>query len=70
VAHLFALRQEQDRPDLRAIAHDLNNLLTAISGYASLIATDEAPLAIQRDAGEIVDAATRAVQLVRKLHHA
>jgi signal transduction histidine kinase len=71
VAHLFALRQDQDRPDLRAIAHDLNNLLTAISGYASLVVTtDEASEAVKRDAAEIVDAATRAVQLVRQLQHA
>ena len=71
MAHLFALRQDEDRPDLRAVAHDLNNLLTAISGYASLIVTaDEAPPAVQRDAAEIVDAAAGAVQLVRRLQHA
>jgi len=68
VAHLFALRQDQDRPDLPALAHDLNNLLTAISGYASLLVSnvDAAPT-VQRDAAEIVDAAARAVQLVRQL---
>ena len=38
VAHLFAVREQRDdRPSLRAIAHDLNNLLTAISGYGSLL---------------------------------
>jgi signal transduction histidine kinase len=68
VARLFALRQDEDRPDLRAIAHDLNNLLTAISGYASLIvSSDDAPPAVQRDAAEIVDAAARTAQLVRQL---
>jgi signal transduction histidine kinase len=68
VAHLFALRQDDDRPDLHAIAHDLNNLLTAISGYASLlVSTADAPPAVQRDAAEIADAAARAVQLVRQL---
>ena len=68
MAHLFALRQPQDRPDLRAIAHDLNNLLTAISGYASLVSTNEAaPVDVQRDAREIVDAAARAARLVHEL---
>jgi signal transduction histidine kinase len=68
VAHLFAVREEDDVPPLRAIAHDLNNLLTAISGYGNLLAisedlTDEA----RRDATEIVDAAAQAVILVRQL---
>jgi signal transduction histidine kinase len=68
VAHLFALRQNDNGPDLQAIAHDLNNLLTAISGYASLLVTNEnAPPEVQRDAGEIAEAAARAVQLVRRL---
>jgi signal transduction histidine kinase len=68
VAHLFALRQREGRADLDSIAHDLNNLLTAISGYASLLTTDEdASPGIRRDAGEIGDAATRAAQLVRQL---
>ena len=68
MAHLFALRQNDERPDLRAIAHDLNNLLTAISGYASLLALNEdAPAEVKRDAEEIVGAAARAVQLVRQL---
>ena len=68
VAHLFALRQDENRPNLNALAHDLNNLLTAISGYASLlVSNDDAPPTVQRDAAEIVDAAARAVQLVRQL---
>jgi signal transduction histidine kinase len=68
VAHLSALRHDDDPPDLPTIAHDLNNLLTAVSGYASLIvSTDDAPPAVQRDAAEIVDAAARAVQVVRRL---
>jgi signal transduction histidine kinase len=67
VAHLFALRHD-DRPDLHSIAHDLNNILTAISGYASLLVTnDDAPAEVQRDAAEISDAAARAVKLVRQL---
>jgi signal transduction histidine kinase len=71
VAHLFALRQDRDRPDLDAIAHDLSNLLTAISGYASLLVANEAATAeVQRDAAEIFDAAARAVPLVRQLHQA
>jgi signal transduction histidine kinase len=48
--------------------HDLNNLLTAIAGYASLLLTsDEATPGMRQDAGEIADAATRAAQLVREL---
>jgi signal transduction histidine kinase len=70
VAHLFALRQRDDRADLDSIAHDLNNLLTAISGYASLLTTNEdATQEMRRDAGEIADASTRAAQLVRQLRH-
>ena len=68
MAHLFAVKKDDARPDLQAIAHDLNNLLTAISGYASLlVTTDDAPAGVKRDAAEIADAATRAVQLVRQL---
>ena len=69
MAHLFAVQQQSDAvPSLRAIAHDLNNLLTAISGYGSLLATDaHVPVDSQRDASEIVDAASRAVGLVRQL---
>jgi signal transduction histidine kinase len=68
VAHLFALRQREGRADLDSIAHDLNNLLTAISGYASLLTTNQdATSEMRRDAGEIGDAATRAAQLVRQL---
>jgi signal transduction histidine kinase len=71
VAHPSALRQDQDRPDLDAIAHDLSNLLTAISGYASLIVDSQGTTAeLQRDAAEIVEAAARAVPLVRQLHRA
>jgi two-component system cell cycle sensor histidine kinase/response regulator CckA len=65
----FALRQPEGRPDLDSIAHDLNNLLTAISGYASLLVTNvDATPELQRDAREISAAATRAADLVRQLH--
>jgi signal transduction histidine kinase len=73
MAHLFALRRHDDEgnntvPSLRAIAHDLNNLLTAISGYGNLLVMDESvPAEARRDAGEIVDAAAHAVGLVRQL---
>jgi signal transduction histidine kinase len=70
VAHLFALQQPQDQPNLRAVAHDLNNLLTAIAGYASLVVTNEdVPEEVQRDAQEIADAAARAARLVHSLQH-
>jgi signal transduction histidine kinase len=73
VAHLFALRRHDDEgnntpPPLRAIAHDLNNLLTAISGYGNLLVmSDDVPDEARRDASEIVDAAAHAVGLVRQL---
>ena len=68
MAHLFALRQQRSDPDVQAIAHDLNNLLTAISGYAGLLAGDDSASAeVKRDAAEIVEAAARAVALVRRL---
>jgi signal transduction histidine kinase len=69
MAHLFALRKQDDElPSLRAIAHDLNNLLTAISGYGNLLAmSDELPAEARGDASEIVEAAGRAVGLVREL---
>jgi signal transduction histidine kinase len=69
VAHLYAVSDSHDAPrPLRAIAHDLNNLLTAISGYGSLLATAaDVPGEARRDAGEIVEAAASAVVLVRQL---
>ena len=68
MAHLYAVGDSHEPPPLRALAHDLNNLLTAISGYGSLLAaSDDVPVDAQRDAGEIVDAAARAVVLVRQL---
>ena len=68
MAQLYALRDSHDPRPLRAIAHDLNNLLTAIAGYGSLLATsDRLPDDAQRDASEIVEAAARAVVLVRQL---
>ena len=68
MAHLFAVQQDETLP-LRAIAHDLNNLLTAISGYGSLLASSDALAEeARRDAREIVDAAGRAVVLVRGLN--
>ena len=72
MAHLFALRRHDDEgnnavPSLRAIAHDLNNLLTAISGYGNLLVMSDVPEEARRDASEIVDAAADAVGLVRQL---
>jgi signal transduction histidine kinase len=68
VAHVFALRQGSERAEHKAIVHELNNLLTAIGGYAQLIVTDErVPPAVASDVAEIAEAATRAGQLVRKL---
>jgi signal transduction histidine kinase len=70
VAQLFALRQRSERSDqdVAAVAHELNNVLTAISGYAQLVLTEgEAPPGVLRDVGEISAAAARAIELSRKL---
>ena len=53
---------------MSAVAHELNNVLTAISGYAQLVlAEGDAPPSVLRDVGEISEAATRAIELSRKL---
>ncbi len=49
-----------------SIAHDFNNLIIAIRGYAELLAVNAKGQA-QRDAAEIVTAADRATALVRQL---
>ena len=70
MAQLFALRQRSERSDqdVAAVAHELNNVLTAIAGYAQLVlAEGEAPPGVLRDVGEISDAAARAIELSRKL---
>jgi two-component system cell cycle sensor histidine kinase/response regulator CckA len=48
------------------VAHDFNNSLTAIAGFASLIATGESPNAAE-DARTIVSAADHAATLIRQL---
>jgi len=48
------------------IAHDFNNSLTAIAGFASLIAADESPDP-REDARPIITAADHAATLVRQL---
>jgi two-component system cell cycle sensor histidine kinase/response regulator CckA len=68
VGNVFALRQRTVRTDVGAIAHDLNNLLTAIAGYAQLvITTEEVTPEIARDVGDIAEAASLAIALVRQL---
>jgi PAS domain S-box-containing protein len=49
------------------IAHDFNNVLTAIFGYADLVAGEVPPGPIQEDVQEIRNAATRAASLTRQL---
>jgi PAS domain S-box-containing protein len=49
------------------IAHDFNNVLTAIFGYADLIAGELPPGPVQEDVQEIRNAATRAASLTRQL---
>jgi PAS domain S-box-containing protein len=48
------------------VAHDFNNSLTAIAGFASLIASGDSPDP-REDAGTIVGAAERAATLTRQL---
>jgi signal transduction histidine kinase len=69
--NVFTLRQRTDPVDVRAIAHDLNNLLTAISGYAQLVLTaDGLAPDVKQDVGDIAEASSRAAELVRRLHAA
>ncbi len=49
------------------IAHDLNNVLLAVRGYASLLQEDLAGTAAVADVQEIADAAARATALVGRL---
>ena len=50
------------------VAHDFNNLITAISGFAELIDTGLHPAdPARRDAAEITEAAKRAASLTRQL---
>jgi CheY-like chemotaxis protein len=50
------------------VAHDFNNMLTAILGYASLLSEDPASTApVREHAGEIRRAAESAAQLTKKL---
>jgi signal transduction histidine kinase len=65
---VFALRQAGEQVDVRAIAHDLNNLLTAIAGYAQLVlVADGLPPDVRQDVGDIAEASARACELVRRL---
>ncbi len=50
------------------VAHDLNNLLTAIFGHAELtLANPALPDGVRADVGEVVNAAERATNLTRQL---
>ena len=50
------------------IAHDFNNLLTVITNYGSMLVADLPPDSTARsDAGEIIEAASRAAGLTRQL---
>jgi signal transduction histidine kinase len=51
-----------------AARHELNNLLTAIAGYAQLIVEDDdTPPGIRQDAAAIAEAADRAVEVSKQL---
>jgi PAS domain S-box-containing protein len=63
--HASADRSATGQPDRRAV-HDLNNLLTAVLGYASFALTHLSPdHPATADVKELQDAAARAVDLVR-----
>jgi signal transduction histidine kinase len=68
MANVFALRKQPAQPDVRAVVHDLNNLLTAIAGYAQLVREAECLTPeVRQDVDEIGEAAVRATRLVRSL---
>lgn len=50
-----------------SVAHDMNNLLATVSGYARSIATGRHPERVAGDAGTILQSAARAVDLVRNV---
>jgi signal transduction histidine kinase len=52
---------------LRQVAHDLNNALTAIKGYAQLIRAAGDGSRSSVDAGEILKSTDAAVELTRQL---
>jgi len=67
-------RQLQDARKMEAIgrlaggvAHDFNNILTGISGYAELLATQCRDEEVNHSAGEIKNAAQRAAKLTQQL---
>jgi signal transduction histidine kinase len=49
------------------VAHDLNNLLTAMLGYANFIESEATQETVRADAVVVVDAAKRAADLTRQL---
>ena len=49
------------------VAHDFNNMLSAINGYAELALADELDPSIQSDLKEILHAGKRAAELTRRL---
>jgi PAS domain S-box-containing protein len=50
------------------IAHDFNNILAAISAYTELAELDsEQPAAVREHLGEVLNATTRATELVRRI---
>ena len=68
MAHVVERWQQQPEIEIGSITHDLHDLLSAISGYAYvLVENEDATPDIQREAGDIVEAAARATALVRVL---
>ncbi len=49
------------------VAHDFNNILTAILGYSDLVLTDDPPEDVRENVGEVRKAAERAAALTRQL---
>jgi signal transduction histidine kinase len=59
---------DEEAAGRRTVAHELNNLLTAIIGYAAIMADDAMlPPSGREGAAEILKAAERAAALVRQL---
>ncbi|NNN04831.1 MAG: PAS domain S-box protein [Elusimicrobia bacterium] len=69
LAEQFLQAQKMEPLGLLAggVAHDINNLLTAVSGYGELIAAGEPSAQTAQDVQEILRASARAAALTRQL---
>jgi signal transduction histidine kinase len=62
-----AAQLEAMRATARAVAHNLNQPLAIIRGYAELLGDERAPESVQADVGAIIGEVDRAARLVQRL---